>query len=616
MKKYKDLNPIETINNVRSSLFKMNILLKEHQHMNNGFYSCRINMANNELNSLDLGTNGKGSTMEYSLASGYAEFMERLQNKMLFNNMFFATKTFVSTLPIESSFRSKLEKEKLTLDYLFDKNEEIWTLEKVINHCSEELLLLLNLDNKDDLSDYIKEKLGYENIIMVPFYSVSDQKSVFLPIEVLLSTTGSNGMAAGNSFKEAFLQGFCEIFERYAIAEIYYKNITPPTIPLDHFKDTNIYDKINRLIEENDYEVIIKDCSLNKGIPVIGAIIIDTKSKLYNFKLGADFIPERALERCFTEFHQSSSNFHGVELELAIFEKTDIIDDFKYHNCMKILTDGYGHWPCSIFSDNFTYEFNGFNTNYGESDEYDIKKSIEIVKDMGYKVFVRDNSILGFPTYYTVIPGLSQLSKDKSNIKQFKKNIFNLNKISKLDAITKNEAKLLSQSIDDNYKLMKFYNYNYTQRYLYNISSDLIKLDLELLQFMLYFYIGDAIKAKEYLDVFLYEKDKYTFSYYFAISDFIHLYYINNQKVDDVLSILEKCYGKDVSNDVFHDLENPDNIFQYHSFPICFECDKCKLTSTCSFFSAVEIEKKINEYGNKNYIKQENMKFKLSEIIC
>jgi len=43
-------------------------------------------------------------------------------------------------------------------------------------------------------------------------------------------------MSAGNSSKEAVLQGVCEIFERYAASQIYCNQQAPPTIPHEEFK--------------------------------------------------------------------------------------------------------------------------------------------------------------------------------------------------------------------------------------------------------------------------------------------------------------------------------------------------------------------------------------------
>ena len=99
--------------------------------------------------------------------------------------------------------------------------------------------------------------------LCVPFYDVQSNIERLFPIEILLLLTGSNGMASGNTPKEAILQSICEIFERFVISELYWKGVTPPTIPLSSFSDGHIKDVIIRYIEENeDYTVAVKDCSL------------------------------------------------------------------------------------------------------------------------------------------------------------------------------------------------------------------------------------------------------------------------------------------------------------------------------------------------------------------
>ena len=84
-KPYKARKAEDTINLVRNILHdKLGILLKETHYQGDGeFYSCRINIANCNINNLNIGTNGKGMTFEYALASAYGEFMERIQNQML-----------------------------------------------------------------------------------------------------------------------------------------------------------------------------------------------------------------------------------------------------------------------------------------------------------------------------------------------------------------------------------------------------------------------------------------------------------------------------------------------------------------------------------------------------
>lgn len=84
-KQYKAVSPEETIYRIRVILNKTGILLKESSCVKDGLYACRLTVNNDSLSVLDIGTNGKGRSYEYALASGYAEFMERLQNGIVYN---------------------------------------------------------------------------------------------------------------------------------------------------------------------------------------------------------------------------------------------------------------------------------------------------------------------------------------------------------------------------------------------------------------------------------------------------------------------------------------------------------------------------------------------------
>ena len=79
---YKDRNPLDTIN-VITNFFNNNgfkIKVKEDTISDVGTYSSRILLYYNDQ--FVLGTNGKGVTREYSLASGYSEMYERFCSKL------------------------------------------------------------------------------------------------------------------------------------------------------------------------------------------------------------------------------------------------------------------------------------------------------------------------------------------------------------------------------------------------------------------------------------------------------------------------------------------------------------------------------------------------------
>lgn len=519
MKYYKEDSPLNTIHKIRTLLHSLGIILKEEPISNGLFYSCRVSIANHRLEKLNIGTNGKGRSFEFSMASGYAEFMERIQNHVLFNNIKkVAHPKFLNQLPPNSSYLKKIKEEGLALDFFFDPNEEFWEVDKLLSDSSCSLWGLLCLSSKEEALDFLKKE-NLESLLTIPFYSVFDREVKQLPIDLILKVSGTNGMCAGNTPQEALLQGFGEIFERYVLSEIYFKQLTPPTIPFSEFENTIVYDRLIKLKDEYGYEVTIKDCSLGRNIPALGLLIVDKENGLYNFKLGVDFTPEIALERCMTEIYQGSLFFKG--LPVHFFDKDEaadesVLDDPEYYNFNRIFVDSSGQWPLSLFLDTNSYEFNGFSPSYGNSTKDDLALAIELVRKLGFNhIFIRNNSFLGFPTYHIVIPGMSQYIRKPSDFGTYKKSFADLNVIRSLDSMTEDKIKKLAKALLENYDIMKYLKFNYTDIYLPTLHDDLLALDIELLAFMTFYYLEDFSHAYLFMKKFLIEKDLIQYRYYY-----------------------------------------------------------------------------------------------------
>ncbi|MDR2064708.1 MAG: hypothetical protein LBP85_03230 [Prevotellaceae bacterium] len=73
LKPYKEEKPVITINKIRSILSELGIFVSEKFIQDGDYFTCRIVIANDNLMEFDIGTNGKGTSIEYSMASGYAE---------------------------------------------------------------------------------------------------------------------------------------------------------------------------------------------------------------------------------------------------------------------------------------------------------------------------------------------------------------------------------------------------------------------------------------------------------------------------------------------------------------------------------------------------------------
>lgn len=611
MKKYKECDPLQTIDKIRKILTTVGVLLRDTHTNNDKFFSCRVNIGNDGLNILNLGTNGKGNTFEYCMASAYAEFMERLQNDFLITKRRYGYKDFIDSLPSDSLFASRIKEENLVLDYLCDKQEEVWSIEKAVDSFKEELKTIFKLEESDDIIEFLKKILRRDDVVMIPFFNLQTQTTQFLPIEIIWLAMGSNGMCAGNTPKEAILQGLCEIFERYVATEIYCKEITPPTIPYDDFKGTSVYEKLIELIENSNYEIIVKDCSLGKGLPVIGVIIIDHENQQYNFKLGSDFIPHIALERCLNEIHQGTVYFKSIPFTFFDVKNNSGYfsdNDYAYINLKKIFVNSSGLWPSSILKNDYSYQYAGLDTSLGRSNDEDLDYSLNLIRSLRYNVYIRDNSKLGFPTYYIIVPGMSELVINKSNCCLYNE-ILNMTDLLRIGRLKKEEVRSLANNLDKNYELIKKDGFKFSKLLLYVSDKDLLDLEIELLLFMFFYYTEEFDKAKKYMDIFLADKEREEFDYYFAISDFIYLKYLKRYSNENVESILSIGYGKATAEEVILDMEDPQKVFDYHDFPSCFNCEDCKAVTNCKYINTLKIEKKIDNLAESlGYINQNNLK--------
>jgi len=84
--KYKDAIPYNTIKAIREILHHVGIEVYEQnwEDISSKCFSVRV-----EIDGFsNVGTNGKGTTRFFALASAYGELMERLQNKKLLNKSF------------------------------------------------------------------------------------------------------------------------------------------------------------------------------------------------------------------------------------------------------------------------------------------------------------------------------------------------------------------------------------------------------------------------------------------------------------------------------------------------------------------------------------------------
>lgn len=324
-----------------------------------------------QIENTTIGSNGKGTSYENALASGYGEFMERLQNLWLI-------KCNVPDLK------------------LIDK--------KNIHH---------NLLGETQID------IEQEKIPTLPYYSVKYNCITNIP-QYLISST--NGFAAGNTYEEAIVQGLSEICERYVMKKILVNKVSLPDIPKELYMK---YDNIKNIIKyynEKDYEVFIKDASLGEKYPVVCTFIMNKKENVVLLCFGAHPVLPVAIERTLTEIFQGreltpteedrenriifiKKDYYNKYLKnnrVALFEHVlkrsvnfedndDLIKQFAY-NSNSLIFDKEAWVDCSLHL-----------SNKGLL-EFLLKNIMHITQN---NIYIRDVSFLGFPSVSIYIPTMS-----------------------------------------------------------------------------------------------------------------------------------------------------------------------------------------------------------------
>lgn len=376
-KRYKAVEPEVTVENIKKILETIGLPIKEEPHGDGDmFCSCRVSITEDDDSS--IGTNGKGMNRIYSKASGYAEMMERVQNRVIVYPNPASVNAACRFFPDESP-------------YSFTKEEAVAQIEKFVPRVMPD------------------EGVSMErmNGVFLPFYHVNNDKVEDVPYSLIRWVNGSNGMCAGNIPEEALVQGFNEIFERYCIQEMYIRRIVPPDIPVDVFEGSEILSRLERMRNEYGMTYYIKDYSLGEGFPVIGLMIFSEDKQKYIMHLGADLNPIVALERCFTEVFQGyTANSLTFENDVNSCERLDLFNEFK-----RSLMYGRGRLHDSFFSDKPSYEYQGCSIPVGNDFKEDLNNICWWLMEKGYDIYIRDNSFLGFPAFQIVVPGMSEIDK-------------------------------------------------------------------------------------------------------------------------------------------------------------------------------------------------------------
>ena len=543
IKNYKNREPMETVANIKNILNKVGINVDEHFYHENvsDVDSCHIKITNKGFERDDIGTNGKGMNKEYCLASAYGEFMERLQNDCLLKGVFINTRSF-----------EFFDNEKAT-PYIQQYAKEVFgENEKVSSY-------FINLEDK---------------VRMERYSDVFNNKDTFLPYRFRRFLCASTGMASGNTYNEAILQALSEVFERYAMREIFENKIVLPEIPLEYFEGSTVLDRLNQL-RDNGYDFRIVDASLNRGLPVVG-LVLRHNGKIRS-KFGADPSPITSLERCLTEIMQGYTNIDDIpmyEIGKAEEELKDYENGEKYFWLFQYRVESMvtkGMYPKEVFDTSLkpSYEFKGFEHIETLSDEDDLKYYYDILKTNGKKLYIDKKGFMGFPTVDVVVPGMSEAFFIDDGGEMFLDYFTTMEKIGLMKRIPKLDTKQL-RTLADN--LVNWFSKYDDHKCVENMPMGIDNYyDKNRTISLLYACSGDKEKANYYLNKYL------------------------NTEIGQFVS--KKNYQEKIERG------NLEECFPISEWPICPNCDECKVKDKCKVKDTEALKDKIiSTFESKNTI--------------
>jgi ribosomal protein S12 methylthiotransferase accessory factor len=336
-------------------------------------------------------TNGKGATKDAALCSALGEYLERISNNYLYNDQYLgfeiANGDFVH-YPKEKWFKAGA-KDSLPKD-LMDKK----------------LLAIYNPDGELRASHLIDTNSGNtkRGICAIPYQRQSDNKTVYIPVNLIGNLFVSNGMSAGNTQYEARVQALSEIFERAIKKQIIVDEISLPDVPRSVLeKYPKIMEGILKL-EAEGFPVIVKDASLGGKFPVINVTLMNPKNGGVFASFGAHPKFEVALERSLTELLQGRS-FEGLNAltpptfnSHAVTEPNNIVEHF---------IDSTGVISWRFFSSKNDYKFKGWDFSGTTEDEYHYL--MNLLKKLKKEVYIAEFNELGVEACRILVPDYSEI---------------------------------------------------------------------------------------------------------------------------------------------------------------------------------------------------------------
>ena len=385
----KDAALEDSINYFHQQLANYNLEVKEASWLNPVPNVWSVHIQNTECPLCFA--NGKGASKKAALASALGEYFERLSTNYFFSDFYLgenaANADFVH-YPTEKWF--SISEDGLLPEGLL----------------SEKLLQFYNPNGELTAMDLIDLQSSHpeRGICALPFVQQSDQKTIYVPVNLIANLYASNGMSAGNTRNEARVQGLSEIFERFAKNKIIAEAISLPIIPTDVI---NRYPEVLAAIEalENEgFPLYCFDASLGGEFPVICVVLFNPQNGTSYASFGAHPNFGVALERTVTELLQGRSLKDLDVFSPPSFNNDDVAD---LSNLETHFIDSSGLISWDLFNQQSDYEF--VDWDFSGTTQQEFANLMAIFNRHKIEVLIMDYEHLGVYACRILAVGMSEI---------------------------------------------------------------------------------------------------------------------------------------------------------------------------------------------------------------
>ncbi len=370
---------------MKSRLKEMGFTLTQHHWLNPvpGVWSVHVKAEQCPA----LFANGKGVSREAALASAYGEFLERLLTGYFYGDY---------ALPCNA------------LDYTFVPDEVVKNAQTAWRDLPGVLRSFWSADEQLDPVEKLPSLsccgTGVRCVPLKPLHGATE--SIEVPWNVLMNFYGSNGLCAGNTEREAQVQGLSEIFERWVRQEIIRRNVCLPEVPEEAWATSEAVVQAKQALSELGIEISIRDASLGEGYPVIAIILFEVGKGRAFVSFGAHPIMRVAIERTLTEA------FQGRRLDdLSVYQPpSDDLDWVQsWENLELHFIDASGQFHWHFFSDTPDIDWRPWGLDEKSALDAQWHYLLDCLSALEHPLYGATYSVGDFYACRLIAPGMSEV---------------------------------------------------------------------------------------------------------------------------------------------------------------------------------------------------------------